>query len=396
MDLNGKAFSPLLDTFELDIREKGFSCVQFAYPESTITGENAYGNPFHANKAWALSCIFSCVEFRFISKVIETISLGRVSLTHKFGKEAFYGKLLNLSKAKAVIGIEPYPILCKICRARGIPIVDLFHGFGYTEKVFTYLWKEEPTPNGALALDALSAETFSTKYFKEKKIWCEFVGHPFYRRVLKGKADGLIPEEYLGKPDFLKTEKKKILYSMSWGYAGDHGNYPDFEGILENGICPNEFLEAIQNLSIDCEFFFRLHPVQLRNPGKYRSIIKLLERLSNQQSNVEWEKTSKAPLPILYNYIDCQVSMRSETCYDASFFGVKSLLLCPSLQKSGPNNGHFSDLAKLGYVDYWDGKGESLNDWIQKTKKVDPSKLDIEKMEINFNKTIDRLIGGNK
>ena len=92
---------------------------------------------------------------------------------------------------------------------------------------------------------------------------------------------------------------------------------------------------------------------------------------------------------------DCQISMRSETCYDASFFGVKTLLLCPSLKPGGKIENHFQDLLKKGLVKYWIGNKGNLSDWIKETKKTEPSLMDLEVMEKNFQNSIVRMIGRN-
>ena len=394
-EVDGKAFSPLIDTLQLDIQEKGFSCAQFAYPESKIVGSKAWGNPFHATSAGALSFLVSCVEFRIFSRIVETVTFGKVSPTVKFGKEAFYKKLLDLAKPRAVIGVEPIPVLCKVCRDKQIPIVEIFHGFGYTEKVFTYLWNEEPTPEGVLALDETSARTFSGDYFRNKGIWCEYVGHPFYKRILTNRADALIPVGVAVKPKIVEGSTKKILYSMSWGYAGDHAIYSGFEGILQNGVCPIDFLEVIKTIGEGYQFFFRVHPVQLRKKNKYKFIFEFLERLEKENPNVEWRYASYASLPSLYKDIDCQISMRSESCYDASFFGVKTLLLCPSLKPGGKIENHFQDLLKKGLVKYWIGNKGNLSDWIKETKKTEPSLMDLEVLEKNFQNSIVRMIGRN-
>jgi hypothetical protein len=394
-EVDGKAFSPLIDTLQLDLQEKGFSCAQFAYPESKIVGSKAWGKPFHATSAWAFSCLVSCSEFRFFSKIVENLTFGKISLTEKFGKEAFYKKLLDQTKPRAVIGVEPYPVLCKVCRDKKIPIIEIFHGFGYTEKVFTYLWNEEPTPVGVLALDETSTRTFSSNYFKSKGVWCEHVGHPFYKRILTNKVDALFPVDVAVKPKMIEGIAKKILYSMSWGYAGDHGNYSEFEGILQNGVCPGDFLEVIKTIGEGYDFFFRVHPVHLRNKKKYKFIFEFLERLEKEIPNIEWRYASQATLPTLYKDIDCQISMRSETCYDASFFGVKTLLLCPSLKPGGKIENHFQDLYKNGTVEYWTGNKTDLINWIKKTKKTEPSKMDLDALDKNFTNSIFRMVGCN-
>jgi hypothetical protein len=394
-EIDGKAFSPLIDILQLDLQEKGLSCAQFAYPESKIVGSTAWGNPFHATSAWALSCLVSCAEFRFFSRVVEVLTFGKFSLVENFGKEAFYKKLINITKPRAVIGVEPYPMLCKVCRDKQIPIVEIFHGFGYTEKVFTYLWKEDPTPVGVLALDSTSSKTFSSDYYKSMGIWCEYIGHPYYRRIIGNKTRPLESSLYNNESCFLKGNSKKILYSMSWGYAGDHSIYSEYKDIIKNGICPSELLEVIKNLCESHMFYFRLHPVHLRNPNKYQFVFDFLDDLKKNNPNVEWENASKTSLALIYKDIDCQISMRSETCYDASFFGVKSLLLCPSLRNGRAISGHFSDLADAGFVEYWDGNIDSLINWVQTTKKTKPSALGIEEMEMNFKRSINRMLGGN-
>jgi hypothetical protein len=56
---------------------------------------------------------------------------------------------------------------------------------------------------------------------------------------------------------------------------------------------------------------------------------------------------------------------------------------------------HFQELLEKGFVEYRGDNKRDLSDWIKETKKTEPSLMDLEVMEKNFQNSIVRMMGRN-
>ena len=62
--------------------------------------------------------------------------------------------------------------------------------------------------------------------------------------------------------------------------------------------------------------------------------------------------------------------MSSMTTYDAAYFGIKTLLLCPTLM-SWPNEKLFKDLVNSGYAEYGQFDSTKIQSWVKNVVPCD-------------------------
>lgn len=352
LNLNSKAYSPLIDSLREDFLNRGLSCRSIAYPWSSLTRSKAIGEPVSFNMDYLC--------FLLINKLLAIIGK-----KESIGKNP-YVKILQKSKAKLVLTIGSPKELALVARESGVFHVELLHGMGYTS--IEWGWSElakKYLPQGILSLDITSTNTFSP--LKEKNIEIYTIPHPFLKRFNVDKLDSL-PAEWMIKNKSTSIYLKHILVSFNWGYAGDHGPYIKLANILNNGLFFDEIGELVREES-SIFWHFRFHPVQLMNP-LYKNLRKFMDDFVFLHPNSEWRETSRVPFPSIAMHCDGNIGMSSTSCYDAAAMGVPSLMLCPNLQKGAIHQDWFVDLENEFYVTKAKVSKEMLSRWVHQTQKM--------------------------
>lgn len=360
--LNGKAYSPLLDSVREEIERKGLKCFSISYPWSKLTGKYGYAFPLSFNRSFLFYKLRNVFN-RFFHSLFSVCNISP------------FEKILSVSKAKLVITIGCPDDLCYQARLLKVLHLELLHGIGYNSVPWGWDKKEERyLPQGILALDKLSAQSFSNLSVKEIKL----VPHPFLKRFISSNNRNL-PKEWLPKKPIKKKWKKEILVSLQWAYAGDHGEHLKFANILDNGLFFKE-IERIISEEKEILWRFRFHPVQLRMK-KYKYLLKYMDDFVAKYANTEWRESSNLPFPSIVMSCDGNVTMSSMSCYDAAAFGVPSLMLCPTILPGAINEDRFLDLLNEGYVLKSKPKYELLKSWFLNVSKTTPRLSNLEDEE---------------
>ncbi len=359
--LLGKAYSPLIDSLRDYFEAKGVKCLTIAHPFSHLTGLRAHGSPISINRTY------------FFSKIITKISQ-RLSCALSLAPRSIYRRILKKTNAKIIITIDSRKEMCAAAHAEDVFCIELLHGISHTR--LPNGWDTAtPTelPHGVLCLSQQSSHLFSRLIHYNVTI--KTIPHPFLRRFTKAHSSTLPREWSLPKADTSKF-KKEILISLMWGYAGDHGPNKHFAGILDNGLFYEELSSVIINRP-DIFWRFRLHPVQMRE-AKYSQLRDFLAEYVSHTPNTEWEKSSTLPLPSLALHCSGNISMASSACYDVASMGLKSLMLCPTLQKGGVNQLLFEDLILEGYAKKGIPSRKLISDWVDTVQKTTPRAMDLD------------------
>jgi len=375
IDLNGTAYSPLIDSVREEFENKGFKCITIAHPFSTLTLGKGYGNPVSINKDYLIAKIQN--RFRRLFKYASQDSL--VNL---------YKRILSQTNAKLIITIGSPPELSESARLLNVFHLELLHGIGYTFVPWDWDKLEKKNlPQGILSLDHISSKTFST--LSDKGIKIKTIPHPFLKRFIPSNYLN-IPEQWKMPGNIDKKFKKRILVSFSWGYAGDHGDYNELENVLQNGLFYEEIADLISQTHNEIFWYFRFHPVQLRQK-KYKHLLSYMDSFVNRNPNCEWRISSRLPLPSILMNCDGNITMSSMSCYDAASMGVNSLILCPSMQGKGRWANYFSDLVEEGYVvkDLIDT--ERIYEWVTNIKKNTPRISNIHDRDA-YENTVDWIL----
>lgn len=353
--INGKIYSKLLDPIFEQLESKGFSCLHITRGISRY-GEETYNNSLsydHLRLFYYLYWRIKTIFLPFLYKIDSTIEFESV----------FFKAILATSTPRAIFCIGPVKNLCEQASCKGMKVIEVLHGIGYPQLPTEINEKRlnEQLPDIVLSFDDVSTKTIS-KLSDQNKLTVKQIDNYWYSKFQKG----LIPSEWKNSID-KKNYKKVVLYSLQYGYDGDYEAYND---IISNGIIPNSILELIRRTEDEILWLLRLHPIQLRS-NKYESHRLFIEELSLNHPNTEYQLSSVLPLPSILSFVDVHVSMMSMTSYDAAYFGLKSILLCPTLNTI--QSSMFLDLQSKGYVKKIDIKNtEEILYIIEETNKIEP------------------------
>lgn len=199
------------------------------------------------------------------------------------------------------------------------------------------------------------------------------VAHPFFKRFI-GSEFPVLPEEWalVGEKN-----KKEILVTLQWGYA------PDIEGAdagvvaLSNGLFYAELEEVVKQTRESIFWRFRFHPVQYRQKEKYRELFDFMDDFVRNNDNCEWKDSTYKPLPSLLLRCDGHITMSSMVSYEAAYFGVQTIALCPTLRGDGQYADYFEDLVESEYLKKLEVGVKEVYAWAVSVGKKKPMVADL-------------------
>lgn len=347
----GKYYSPLIDTIEDDLRARGIECVSVARIISAIKGELSYGRTFSADGGFARALVAKRVKQ----------AIFRAAYPYSSLEQNVWGNILDSTGAKKVFGIQPSRELCVACHQRGVWVADVQHGViadthpWYGER-FRAGDPVEWLPNAFLCWDFGSQKVIE-KWAKAKAISTFVIGNRWLARfAARSSSDQLVEElfrEYERRQATAKLHQKTILVSLSWGLAD-----------IPNGFITQGLMEAIKRTLNRFTWLIRLHPNQLKGFAsdegpKFRKFF--CEQLSEK---VEWEETTRAPLPVVLTRTDLHISWNSSVSIEAAQLGIPTALLDPKLRSANHWGDYFAYYRENGLIDLVKETEESILEWI--------------------------------
>ena len=347
--LGDKAYSALLDSVKDGLEFNGLSCISVAHPWSKLTGRKGYGAPVSMNGSYFFSLI--------ANKIFKAFGL-KLNINP-------YIRIIEKAKPKAIITVGCNDELCEAARKLDVFHAELLHGIGYA--FVPWVWGKKETrylPQVIISLDAVSTKTFSA--LQQKGIVLKQVAHPFLKRFVESD----LPIEW--KLDSNKNNKKEILVTLQWGHA------PDIEGLdpgrveLPNGLFYTELEEVVRKTRELIFWRFRFHPVQYRQKEKYRKLFDFMDDFVRSNSNCEWEESTYKPLPSVLLRCDGHITMTSMASYEAAYFGVQTIALCPTLRGDGLHAGYFEDLVESKYLSKIEVDVNRIHMWALGVNKKNP------------------------
>lgn len=342
ISLEGRAYSPLIDTLGEKFESLGYRCQTIAHPWSVLTNEKGFGDPISINRSYFF--------YKVINKIIKLVYRSKYDIT-KSPISKLYADVIKRSCPKVIIAIGSPSELCVAARWQSVFHVELLHGIGY--RFIPWGWDKKDSnllPQGMLSLDNISSQTFSL--LKKKGVLIKEIPHPFISKFLS--PDQLLPEEWSIKKKGVEY-KKEILIALQWGKDSES---------LDNGLFYKEIEDAIKLSKGEIFWRFRFHPVQLRQRNRYKKSFEYIENFINENKNCEWVESSSLPLPSIARECDGCITMFSMAAYDMAYFGVKTLLLSPVLRNGGVYNEYFDDLVEKGYAVKVQADTKVILDWV--------------------------------
>jgi hypothetical protein len=355
VSLGGRLYAPVADSVRECFEGAGLRCLTIARPWSRYIGDCAYGHPISIN-------------LKYFFDRLRRLLCKKLHLNFTLCQESLFEEIISKTKTRLIITIGAEADLSRAARKKRVFHIELLHGLGYP--AIPWGWDQQPLdrlPQAIVSFDEVS--THSCRKLSALGIVVWQMPHPFLRRFLPAKQDRL-PLEWRPINDESRGYSKTVLVTLTWGYAGDHGLYSHFEGILENGLFYNEIAELVSERK-DIFWRFRFHPVQVRQE-KYKHLLRFMDAFVEANSNSEWRESSSLPLPSVASACSGNITMMSMSCYEVAALGVPSLLLCPTLLNGGCNADYFDDLVTEGYARKTLVNKEILSLWISSSNRLPP------------------------
>jgi len=348
--LNNKAYSPLIDSVQDKLKIEGYSCQTIAHPFSKLIGNLAYGDTVAINRSYLKALV--------LDKILKNNNLVK-----------YYEDLFKAANPKIIISIGCNDEFCLAARNLNIYHFELLHGIGYTPMPWDWDKKEkENLPQGILSLDVVSTNTFNELKLKGLDVYQ--INHPFLSRFnLKNNIE--LPEEWILK-DIDQKYTKTILIALQWGYAPSIDELDIHKGILNNGLFFEEIESIIKETKDSIFWRFRFHPVQYRQQKKYKKLFNIVDNFIKEFKNCEWKESTFLPLPSILGTCDGHITMSSMSSYEAAYLGIRTLALCPTLQKGGIYENMFEDLVKKGYLVKEKPNKVKICNWINALTRLEP------------------------
>jgi hypothetical protein len=358
---DGRWYSPLVDTIEDDLRSRGIKCVSVARIISRIKGDLSYGNALSPEGAFARALV--------VKRLMGFLK--RANYPYSSIEEKIWGRILDATGVRRVIGIQPSRELCVACRKRGIWVADIQHGViadshPWYGADFRAQDPVEQLPNAFLIWDEGSREVINS-WAASKGVETWVTGNRWVARFQNStQKDKLVQSlrERFEANEINSERKPAILLALSWGEVN-----------IPNGFIADAMLRVIQLTSNTYQWFVRLHPNQLNGFATHegRRFVQYYEE--NLQGYVESEVASRTALPVILSQVDVVLSWNSSVCIEAAQMGIKTGLMDPRLKIGGKHADYYSFYKKNGSVELIDAYDEAIFGWI--TANVGkPRKLD--------------------
>jgi hypothetical protein len=305
----GKKYAQIVDSINDRLSGEGIKCLTIASPYSDFNSEEVYGNVVKVN-----GLITRAIFARAIKR-----AFGFHYNPFKCPVVRAWGEILSRIDSKYIIGIQPSSELCLAAKECGILVADIQHGVlsdeGYYGMSYRENFAQMGWPDYILCWDKGSETWIQNRLGNLVK--AILIGNPWFHRFIKpNKNDKLVQEalEINRKRQLVTT----ILVTLQWG-MNRFGSYH------ETGI-PYELINFIKQKGQNCQWLFRLHPLQQKQDIKEKIFLQL-ESLFIGFNNIFWENCSDEPLPIVLSYIDLHITSHSAVTIESSWFGIKTALL---------------------------------------------------------------------
>jgi hypothetical protein len=349
LNINGKFYSPLIDTMQEVMESAGISTLSIARIISKIKGDKSFGRVYAPDGQFARALIQK-----------RLISLFTKAYPYSSFEEKTWVNILRKTGCKAVLAINPSRELCVACRNESVWVADIQHGLiseqhPWYSKECRGLDPIEFLPNEFLVWDKGSAMVLSS-WIPKASSRIRIIGHPWVSRFGEiVKDDNFISylhEKYM----LLEVNKisRTVLISLSWGRLESEGEF-----------LPRGLMCIIKRKELNIRWLVRLHPNQVmgfssREGRLFREFFK-----KELVGFVEWELATEAPLPLVLKNCTLHITWHSSVVLEAAMCGVKSAILDPLFRiESKKNTGSIKYFHDQGIIDYINDDENTIEAWI--------------------------------
>lgn len=378
----GKAYAHILDSFRDLCTKRLLTVHTIAMPFSMFVGRKAYGSPVSLNQAhlWIEFSRILLLFFKGVEFSSQKANSDRVAL---------WGKILERTRPKVIVGIQPDKYICQAGKIWGIPVYDFQHGVIFENNDW-YCFKHristpnEELPDGFLCWDEQSASIIS-QWGKNKEIRTIVTGNLWFSRFVHVDPDDILVHEALEQGNLKVDDRPSILVSLVWGMRTF---YPD---ISCNGVLSPGLEEVILDTIDKYNWILRLHPVQLRGEEKDLTLRYLTETFGEEKTQ-KWSKSSLFPLPVVLQQIDLHITEFSSVVIEATWMGIRTGLLNQQICNGGDLETLFTHERSTGMAELLPQDPEIISQWISSTLAkghTEPTLIDFSQ---NLNTFINEIV----
>ncbi len=344
---DGRYYSPLIDSLQVDLQKLKFQSLSIALPYSTKIHNETFGMVLQFNLRYLVAELKDIlISFLLCSSV-------------RRSRSEFWKKILKLTSAKVVISIHPNRDLIVVCRNLNVGVFDLQHGVISGENYYSKkVWEVDPEnvvfPD-FLLWDRSSANKLQRLLVPYSPV-SYIIGNPWIRRLHgKNESDIFINNLKLEIESKI-TKKHCVLLTLQYG-----------KGIIDIEDTITDYLvEIIHAMRVDCQWLIKLHPAQCIGKEYENAIIFLNNKFKNLRDVVEWEASSKSPLPILMQLSTLHVTFNSGSAIEASKMGLYTGLLDRRYELMEK---WFGDYMKCGLIEILPEDNIEVISWIYNKSK---------------------------
>lgn len=373
----GRWYSPQIDSIEDDLRIRGVECISVSRIISRIKGDLAYGRVFSPEGSFARALVVKRLFAIF----------QRSHYAYSKLEEKTWGRILDQTGAKRVLGIQPSRELCVACHKRNIWVADVQHGVisehhpWYGE---AYRGGEpiEYLPDAFLCWDKGSQDVIR-QWSSSKGIDALVTGNRWLIRFVKNTGCDAFVNHLLEKYKQEESEvltKPVILVTLSWGSLD-----------IPNGILHDELRNLIRNTADRYRWLLRLHPNQINGFATHEGRQFKEYFVNNLEGFAEWRLATFTPLPIILQNSNLHISWCSSVAIEAAQLGIRTALLDPNL-RAPHNAGYYKHYRDAGMIELIESKEAIIRGWVEANinKKVAPEEMST--WDNNYEALLDFLV----
>lgn len=348
--VDGRHYSPLIDSVEDRLRSRGVQCLSIARIISVLKGELAYADVRSPEGAFARA---------LIAKRLKKATSWRGRYPYSHMEERIWSRILDATGARRVVGIQPGRELCVAARKRGVWVADMQHGV----IAESHLWygrrfrAQEPTeylPNAFLVWDPGSAEVL-LDWVGPHGAAVQLIGNPWISRFLSPAADDRIVQELSERASgkFARNGRRNVLVSLSWG---------DYN--IPNGFMSAELEATVKATQDIFNWHLRLHPNQLKGFATHEGHLfgRYYDRALAGFAN--WQDATCNPLPLVLSHMDLHVTWSSSVCIEAAHFGIRTAVLDPRNRAGGERADFYDYYRRTGAVELVENDEAAIRAWL--------------------------------
>lgn len=366
-------FSTILEPMRIWLIKNGYEPVNFLYPFTQLKSYQV------KHGAIVLNCRF------LIAHLVYTVA--RFLVSDEFAASLksrcrvfFLKRMIAKINPKAIIAFQATPELCAASHSLGIRVIEPMHGMNvsFEDPIFAKTIKNVDLnclPDVYLTYDGQTAKSIHKLLDGRRR---QIIDTPNPNFVFASQYSSQYGLDF--DSNILQKYNKVILYTAQWGYDGERDG---LSNILSNGMLHESVMRVINDMP-DVYWLIKMHPLQ-QNSIKYQLHREFFYNLEKTSKNVAVRVCNSLPLPLLFPYIDGHITMSSGSAGEAAQFGIKSLLLCSSLQKGGAYASLYDDLVDSGMCIKAELKSILIKEWIETLLCVPGSRFSQSDLIDKFN-----------